>query len=117
MKAAELAPGAIGLIPFPNNDGTTEARPVLVLKIGPLGPSEDVVVLIAEITADEARVAAPRAGDYVLSDWEEAGLYWPSVIRCRQLRSLSPDLIYAVIGHVGPGTLLESQERARVLMP
>lgn len=82
VRAEELAPGQIALISYPNNDGTPDSvRPVLVLTVGPLGGGEDEVVLIAEITADEARVAEPRNGDYLIPDWEEASLNYPSVAR------------------------------------
>ena len=117
MKADELARGDIGLIAYPNNDGSPdEIRPVLILGIGPLGHREDEVVVIAEITADEDRLACPRNGDYEVPDWEEAHLNFPSLVRCRQIRSLSPALILHVLGRVGPVTLIEAQRKAKELM-
>jgi mRNA-degrading endonuclease toxin of MazEF toxin-antitoxin module len=118
VNAAKLAAGDVGLISYPNIDGgPDEIRPVLILNIGPLGYQEDEVVLIAEITADEHRVAFPRIGDVRVSDWEEAQLNYPSVVRCRQIRSFSPAVILHVIGKVGPGTLIEAQRQACVLFP
>ncbi len=120
VKAEDLSAGAIGLIAFPNNDGSAdEVRPVVVLGIGPLGGREDEVVLIAEVTADEERVKAPLHGDLLVEEWDKdsCSLDWPSVIRCRQIRSLAPSLIHVVIGHVEPPTLIAAQRFARELFP
>jgi mRNA interferase MazF len=87
--------GDVVLVPFPFTDlAGVKRRPALVLT----GADYNVVmgdVIIAQITS---RVSAPlRPGDYLVADWQGAGLLAPSLLRTK-LTTIHSDLIVRKLG-------------------
>ncbi len=81
-----MTPGDLRLVWFPFSRNEAEPykkRPVLVLAA--TGVTPDRVVLVAMVTSNERRVRRPSPGDVVVTDWQQAGLLLPSVVRSRRL--------------------------------
>lgn len=112
-----MKPGDLALVSYPNSDGSLpRVRPVLILAVGPIGPYEDEVVVVAHTSADRYHVSNPRIGDLLLNDWKSFGLNRVCVARCRQLVGLPRTHIGRIIGEVDYQTLLDGQQIARDLL-
>jgi len=61
----------------------SKRRPVCVVSSPKYNAGPDVMVAMI---SSGARVASPRIGDVVLSDWLQAGLLRPSVVRAGRLQ-------------------------------
>ena len=70
----------IMLVPFPFTDlSTNKKRPALIISPDSYNTLFDIVVLF--ITSNIS--SAERPGDYLISNWEEASLPKPSMIRMK----------------------------------
>ncbi len=89
-------PGEIILVPFPFTDlSSTKKRPALVVSPNDYNNQGDVV--IAFITSNME--GPPRVGDYLLTDWQEAGLPLPSKLRMK-FATVSAEIIVKSIGNI-----------------
>ena len=88
--------GQVVLVRFPFTDLTNaKQRPALVVASSDLLCSgRDVVV--AAISG--SRLDRPGPFDYLVNDWEAAGLLMPSVIRAGKLVTLQGDLVRRSLG-------------------
>jgi mRNA interferase MazF len=84
------------LVPFPFTDlSSTKKRPALVVSPNPYNKQGDVV--IAFVTSN---LAGPdRFGDYVLGQWQQAGLPLPSKLRMK-FATVSAEIVVKKIGSV-----------------
>lgn len=112
-----MTPGDVALVMFPFS--ATEAqpykqRPVLVL--GATGAPPDEAVFVAMVTSNARRVARPRPGDVVITQWQQAGLQLPSVVRSRRLWTAEGRDVVRVIGTVESAVVDEVREQVRLLI-
>lgn len=109
--------GDIVYINFPLMDATgMKRRPVLIVGIAPQGINEDLVVVVAEITASAQRVAYPMAGDFVLNNWKELNLKRLSVLRSRHLFSAQPNDLGEKLGDIDGATLTAARAEIKALL-
>lgn len=89
--------GDVVLLPFPFTDqSTTKVRPAIVVSSAEyMAIERDIIV--AGVTSRLAQTEGPF--DYVLTDWEEAGLRLPSALK-PLLASIDPDLVLLRIGRL-----------------
>lgn len=90
-----LKRGLVVLVPFPFSDLVgVKKRPALVVstdRYNSAGPD----IMIAQITS---RVDAPsRPGDHIITQWEQAGLLAPSLLRAR-ITTLEASQVIRVLG-------------------
>jgi mRNA interferase MazF len=84
--------GDVLLLHFPFTDSSqTKPRPVIVLI-----DTGDEDFLVARVTSQEAH----SKFDVVLSEWEEAGLKLPSIVRAHKLVTLHKNRIIKNIGNI-----------------
>lgn len=99
--------GDIVLVPFPFTDlSTTKVRPAVVLSSALYHRREPDIVLGA-ITSKITSATGPL--DYVLSDWQAAGLHFPSAFKSVFV-TLDPS---RVLHHVGTLTATDLREVSR----
>jgi mRNA interferase MazF len=91
--------------PFSNLVGS-KRRPALVLL-----DTEDRDVIVARITSQNAQTAF----DANLTDWHEAGLRLPSVVRIHKIASLEKQLIERRMGSLTPNDLVQVQRAMQSL--
>lgn len=90
-------------------------RPVLVLSASGAGP--DRAVLVAMITGNARRVVRPGPGDVVISDWQQAGLAKPSVVRTGRLWTAEErDFEGTVLGTVAAAVLPRVRQHVTALV-
>jgi mRNA interferase MazF len=83
--------GEIYLGPFLySNQAGSKRRPVCVVSTRTYNAGPDVIVAMI---SSGARVTAPWRGDVVLSDWQQAGLLRPSVVRAGRLQVIERRLL------------------------
>jgi mRNA interferase MazF len=95
--------GDVVLVPFPFSDlSGTKRRPALIVSGEGFNTSPDVI--IAQITSNlETR---RQAGDYEVSDWQGAGLLYPSLVRSR-VTTLEHRLVVRVLGRMPAAEMVE----------
>ena len=87
--------GDVVLVPFPFTDlTTTKARPAIVVSGSRYHATEPDMILAA-VTSRIPVAAGPF--DYVLADWQTAGLRFPSALK-PVLFTLEPNLVLHCIG-------------------
>jgi len=74
-------------------------RPVIVLSSG------EILVIALKVTSQP-----PRVGDYVLSQWQYAGLYKPSTARLDKLLKLEHQEMKYRMGSLHPSDILPIQK-------
>ena len=112
-----MEPGDIFNLRVPRAVDTEKPRPVLVVAIGPTGPNEDKVVVIAPMSSASRLFEKPYRGDLILDDWREFSLSEPSVLRCRHIQGVPHHwLSETPRGRVDAETLRKAQEIARRLL-
>ncbi|GMT49769.1 MAG: hypothetical protein IEMM0008_1308 [bacterium] len=85
--------GEILLLTFPYSEGTGDSkRPVLVL-----AQTDEKDIVLSKITSTGQRTLY----DIVITDWKEAGLLFPSVIRVDKLATLSKLRVIKKLGDLG----------------
>jgi mRNA-degrading endonuclease toxin of MazEF toxin-antitoxin module len=111
--------GDVFWFPFGQVDasGEEKRRPVLVVAVGPTGPEEDEVVLVAPITSSRARLNDVRRGDVLIDeDFRESSLFAPSVVRGRQVSGVPRNLLTSRAGGVSAEVLFRVKTIVRELL-
>lgn len=102
--------GDVVLVPFPFSDlSTTKVRPAVVVSSALYHDSEPDLILAA-ITSKVA--AATGSLDYVLNDWQPAGLRYPSALK-PVLFTLDPARVLYRVGTLTASDLAEIDQRLR----
>jgi len=84
--------GNIVLLNFPYTDSKTfKKRPALLIK-----DSEDGDIIVCRITSKIYNTKY----DVLITDWENAGLMLPTVIRVHKIASLEKSMIHIILGHI-----------------
>jgi mRNA interferase MazF len=105
--------GEIVLVPFPFTDlSTTKVRPAIVVSSALYHATEPDIVLGA-ITSNIAAATGPL--DHVLTDWQGAGLRFPSAFK-PVLSTLDPIRVIHQIGALVPDDLAEIERRLRHML-
>lgn len=88
--------GDFCLAPFPFSDlSTSKKRPVLILSLianKHLPPMAVVAMVTSQIKGE------PLTGDFILKDWKDSGLLYPSKVRLGKVVSLEQDLFLQKLG-------------------
>ncbi len=104
-----FAPGDVILVDFPGVQGV-KPRPTIVVSTDTyMRVRPDVTFAI--VTSHLA--AAKTTTDYVLEDWQSAGLHVPSAYRSF-FATLSPASVHYLIGHLSDRDWQEVQARLRL---
>ena len=77
----------------------SKVRPVLVLD------GNGYVIVCLKMTSQK-----PRAGEYVLKKWKEAGLRKETTVRVSKSLQLDPNRIYKRIGRLHPVDIIDLQQ-------
>ena len=102
--------GDLLLVPFPFSDlSTTKVRPAVVISSA-LYHSLEPDLLLAAITSRISTATGPL--DYLLSDWQTAGLRYPSALK-PALFTLDPTRVLYRIGTLTALDLAEVDARLR----
>jgi len=102
--------GDLVLVPFPFSDlSTTKVRPAVVVSSA-FYHSLEPDLLLAAITSKVAAAIGPL--DYLLNDWQAAGLRSPSALK-PVLFTLDPARVLYRIGALTVSDLVEVDERLR----
>ncbi len=85
-------PGEVLLLRFPFTNGTgVKRRPALVLvDVG------DADIIVARVTSRQ--VASPY--DVAVSEWQQAGLLLPSIVRVHKIATVSKQLVDRTLGRL-----------------
>jgi len=101
--------GEIYLGPFLYSDLTgSKRRPMCIVSASAYNAGPDVMVAMV---SSGVRVSSPRLGDVVLTDWQQAGLLRPSVVRAGRLQVIERRLLSSGRGVLSTADL-EAVERA-----
>ncbi|MBV8859742.1 MAG: type II toxin-antitoxin system PemK/MazF family toxin [Acidobacteria bacterium] len=106
-----IQPGAVVTVDFPGATGV-KRRPALVVSTPTYHATRPDVVL-AVVTSQTVSATAPS--DYVLQDWQAAGLHKPSAFRAF-LVTLPAAAVGSVIGQLSGRDWHEVQARLRVAL-
>jgi mRNA interferase MazF len=102
--------GDVVLVPFPFSDlSTTKVRPAVVVSSALYHEAEPDLILAA-ITSKVAAATGPF--DYVLKDWQTAGLRYPSALK-PVLFTLDPARVLYRVGALTSVDLPEVVQRLR----
>jgi mRNA interferase MazF len=102
--------GDVILVPFPFSDfSATKVRPAVVIS-SDLYHSIEPDLLLAALTSQIAKATGPF--DYLLTDWREAGLRFPSALK-PVLATLDPARVVHHIGSLSAMDLAQVEERMR----
>ena len=105
--------GDVLLVPFPFSDmSTTKVRPAVVISSIQYHSTQPDI-LLAAITSKLPTSPAPF--DYALSDWQSAGLRYPSAFK-PVLFTLEPGRIILHIGKLTPADMTEIDNRLRLAL-
>ena len=105
--------GDVVLVPFPFSDlSGAKVRPAVVVS-SPLYHASEPDLLLAAITSNVVAATAP--GDYVLADWEGAGLRFPSAFK-PVLFTLDPARVLHHIGALAAPDLNAIDKRLRLIL-
>ncbi len=90
-------PGDVLLLKFPFTNGIgVKRRPALVLAdVG------DADIIVARVTSQ--RVTSPY--DVTVSEWQQAGLLLPSVVRVHKVATVSKELVDRSLGRLSQGDM------------
>jgi mRNA interferase MazF len=100
--------GDVVLVPFPFSDlSTTKVRPAAVVS-SDLYHSTQPDLLLAALTSKIATTMGPL--DYVLNDWQAAGLRYPSALK-PVLFTLDPARVLHRIGALTPADMSQVDQR------
>jgi len=98
------------LVPFPFSDlSTTKVRPAVVVS-GSLYHATEPDLILAAITSRVTAAIGPL--DYVLRDWQAAGLRHPSAVK-PVLFTFDPTRVIYHVGTLTPPDLVEVDQRLR----
>jgi mRNA interferase MazF len=98
------------LVPFPFSDlSATKVRPAIVVS-SPVYHAAEPDLILAAITSNV--VAATNPMDYVLQDWQAAGLCYPSALK-PVLFTLDPSRVIHRVGRLTVADQVEVDQRLR----
>jgi mRNA-degrading endonuclease toxin of MazEF toxin-antitoxin module len=105
--------GEVVLLPFPFSDlSASKVRPAIVLSTSAYQQSEPDL-LVAAVTSQVSAAQGPF--DYVLADWQSAGLRFPSALK-PVLATIDPSRVLHSVGSLSAADLHEVDARlARAL--
>jgi mRNA interferase MazF len=104
--------GDLLLVPFPFSDlSTTKVRPALVVS-STLYHASEPDLLLAAITSN--LVGAQSAVDYILQEWQAAGLRYPSAFK-PVIFTLDPTRVLHRIGAISGTDLSAIDQRLRLI--
>ena len=102
--------GDVVLVPFPFSDlSAAKVRPAVVISNDPYHSTEPDLILAA-LTSQVAAATGPF--DYPLSDWQAAGLRFPSALK-PVLVTLDPNRVVHRVGALSTTDLAQVDERLR----
>ncbi len=105
--------GDVVLIPFPYTDlRVAKTRPAVVVS-SPAYQAIRPELLLAYVSSQISQATAPV--DYVLIDWQAAGLLKPSFVRPK-VAAIEPTLIVHTVGRLSAQDLGEVDRRLRIAM-
>ena len=105
--------GDVVLIPFPFTDLTaTKTRPAVVVSSATYHNVRSEL-LLAYVSSQTAKAIAPI--DYMLNDWQAAGLLKPSFVRPK-IAAIEPKLVVHQVGQLSSQDLDEIDRRLRRAM-
>ena len=105
--------GDVLLVPFPFSDlSTTKVRPAVAVS-SPLYHREEPDLILAAITSQIS--SASGTLDYVLQDWQSAGLRYPSALK-PVLFTLDPVRVIYQVGALSSQDLAEVEKRLRLAL-
>ena len=105
--------GEVVLIPFPFTDlSATKTRPAVVVS-SPVYQSVRPELLLAYVSSQISK--ADAVVDYILNDWQTAGLLKPSFVRPK-IAAIEPSLIVHQVGQLSAQDMAEVERRLRVAM-
>lgn len=105
--------GSVVLVPFPFSDlSTAKVRPAVVVS-GDLYHSNEPDQILAAITSNITAATGPH--DYVLGDWQAAGLRYPSAFK-PVLFTLDPSRVIYQVGVMASSDLSEVDDRLRSML-
>jgi mRNA interferase MazF len=100
--------GDVVLVPFPFSDlSTTKVRPAVIVSstlYHTVEPDLLLVALTSKVLPD------PGPLGYILSDWQTAGLRYPSALK-PVLFTLDPDRVIHCIGALTPADMVQVDQR------
>ena len=103
--------GDLVLIPFPFSDlKTTKTRPALVVS-STIYHANCLDILLAYVSSQVTRARQPL--DYIIADWQTAGLLKPSFIRPK-VATVDPSLIRYHIGRLSDTDLKAVDTRLQI---
>ena len=103
----------VWLVKFPFSDlTTTKTRPALVISSHTYHQNEPDIVFAA-LTSNIA--AATNSTDYILKDWQGAGLKVPTAFK-PLIATLDPMCAVFRIGRLEPSDVKEVEERLRLML-
>lgn len=106
-----MRPGDVALVRFPFTDLTAvKKRPALVLARTARSPRSRLAT-VAMITSQVE--ALKLDGDVLLTDWREAGLLHPSLLRLAKVATVDEELLDKAIGRLSSGDLEAAREAFR----
>lgn len=102
--------GDVVLVPFPFSDlSTIKVRPAVVIS-GSLYQTTEPDLILAALTSKVGTATGPF--DYVLNDWQKAGLRSPSALK-PVLLTLQPTRVIYTIGTLDSADLTAVEQRLR----
>lgn len=105
-----LQRGDVVLVPFPFSDlSATKVRPAVVVS-SPLYHATEPDLILAALTSKTVAATGPL--DYVLRDWQAAGLRYPSALK-PVLFTLDPTRVLYRVGALTQADLAEVDQRLR----
>lgn len=103
--------GDVVLVPFPFTDlSATKVRPALVVSDSDYERTTGNLI-VAQITGRRHNTLT----DYAITDWQDANLLKPSVVRAK-LATLSPSLVRHKPGKLAARDMTEVDKRLRLAM-
>ena len=104
------------LAPFTYSDlQGSKRRPACVVSARSYNDNNPDAVL-AMVTSSRARVESPGQGDFVVNDWQAAGLMLPSVVRAGRLLVLEQRVIGRTLGDLATTDLQGVEAALRLVL-
>lgn len=105
--------GDLLLVPFPFSDlSTTKVRPAIVISSTTYHATEPDLILAA-ITSQVSKATGPF--DYILTDWQVAGLRYPSALK-PILFTLDPSRVVYGVGQLSENDLAQVEKRLKLML-
>lgn len=107
-----MKPGDVVLVPFVFADSDdSKSRPAIIVSVSEYEVARGDSIMMAI----SSRIDAPRFGDYVLGDWQAAGLPRPSLAK-GVIRTINRRLIARNIGSISDADLAGIRKSLRQIL-